>query len=45
MKDKNILYTVLSVFALIIVVIGIVFAYKSWDGEKNNNNENNTLNS
>lgn len=43
MKEKNIFYTILSVISLIIVVVGIVFAYKTWNSEKNNN-ENNTLN-
>lgn len=43
MKGKNILYTVLSVLALVIVIIGIVFAYVAWDKEKQNINKNNTL--
>ena len=44
MKEKYILYTILSVLALIIVIIGIVFAYQAWSTEKQNNKENNTLN-
>ena len=42
-KDK-VIYTILSVLALILVVVGIVFAWKSYyDGINNENN--NTLNS
>ena len=45
MQENKILYTILSVIALIIVVVGIVFAWKAYDDELNNNvNENNTLN-
>lgn len=43
MKEKNILYTILSILALIIVIVGIVFAYKAYDNE-NKIQENNTLN-
>lgn len=45
MQENKILYTILSVIALIIVVIGMIFAWKSYDNENNNINENNTLNS
>lgn len=35
MEKHRILYTVLSVIALIIVVIGIVFAWQAYNNEKN----------
>ena len=44
MQKERILYTILSVIALIIVVVGIVFAWQAYNIEKNNINENNTLN-
>ena len=44
MQKERILYTILSVIALIIVVVGIVFAWRAYNIEKNNINENNTLN-
>lgn len=44
MQKERILYTILSVIALIIVVVGIVFAWQAYNTEKNNMNENNTLN-
>jgi len=44
MQKDRILYTILSVIALIIVVIGIVFAWQAYNEENNNINENNTLN-
>ena len=37
MKEKNILYTILSVLALIVVIIGIIFAYYAWSNEEKNN--------
>lgn len=42
MQKNNIAYTIFSVIALIIVIVGIVFAWRSWDNERNMN-ENNTL--
>jgi len=44
MNKDNIIYTILSVLALIVVIIGIVFAYQSWNTGKQNTKENNTLN-
>lgn len=44
MQKDGILYTILSVIALIIVVVGIVFAWQAYNDENNNLNENNTLN-
>ena len=44
MKKEGLIYTIFSVLALIIVIIGIVFAWKSWNDEKYINKENNTLN-
>ena len=43
MQKNEVLYTILSVLALILVVVGIVFAWKAYNDEKNNLNENNTL--
>jgi len=43
MQENKILYTIISVIALIIVVIGIIFAWRAYDNE-NNIKENNTLN-
>ena len=38
MRENKLLYTILSVIALIIVVIGIVFAWRAYDNENNNLN-------
>lgn len=43
MQKEKIIYTIFSVIALIIVVVGTVFAWLAWDKENNNVNENNTL--
>ena len=37
MEDKKILHTIFSVLALIIVVVGIVFAWKAWSIENKTN--------
>lgn len=44
MQIKKLAYTILSVLALIIVVLGMIFAWKAYDNENNNTNQNNTLN-
>ena len=43
MQKDGLLYTILSVLALIIVVVGIVFAWQAYNNEISNINENNTL--
>ena len=34
MEDKKIIYTIISVLALIIVIIGIALAWYSWNNEE-----------
>ena len=43
MQENKLLYTILSVSALIIVIIGIAFALMEWNNKNNNIDENNTL--
>ena len=43
MRENNVLYTIFSVIALIIVVTGIVFAWFAYNEENNIVNKNNTL--
>lgn len=40
MQKERIFYTILSVIALIIVIVGIIFAWRAYDTEKNNDKEN-----
>lgn len=35
MSENKVLYTILSVLALIVVVVGIVFAWQSYNNESN----------
>lgn len=40
MQENKLLYTIMSVLALILVIVGIVFAWHAYDTEKNNEKEN-----
>ena len=40
MQKERIFYTILSVIALIIVIVGIIFAWRAYDIEKNSDKEN-----
>jgi len=40
MQENKLLYTIMSVFALILVIVGIVFAWHAYDIEKNKEKEN-----
>ena len=40
MQENKLLYTIMSVFALILVIVGIVFAWRAYDIEKDKEKEN-----